>query len=378
MPSEARDWRVSGLYMAKKATNTTRLLVGESVQSRPWDWTSYSPIATSTSDAKELSPTNTQPLLNNTSISLEHFVVRVTGERVRTHTEPQMSRVDAELRNGVDRFHSESVYERDWREGRVGWTAHGANSSIDAFEDARTPATAATAASPLENARSPLTSASGGGRSSAPVSPISASSGGAGRVPKTQHSSLRNEIRMPAEKEYGTGMSVADFSATRGQKRKADPSDIDFANAPSGSQSLSSTSTASARRSAYVGLTANEVGGATTLGARANRPGIATAVSVRVPAPRPSAAVGSSAAAAATLPPTRHPLPPKPQFASASAGSSSAPTVQPRGVAPNAEAGASAVKRKRDAVPGSASLGTAVASPSTLVDAKKRRTLPNG
>lgn len=375
MPFESRDWRVSGLYMAKKAVNTTRLLVGEPVQSRPWDWSTYTPTASGASDTKLQSPSGTQPLLNNTSISLERFVVRVTGERVRSRSEPQMSHVDAELRNGEDRFHSESVYERDWREGRVGWTADGADSSSDIFEDARTPATAVTAASPLDNARSPLTSASAGGRSSAPVSPISASSGGTGRIPKTQHSSLRNEIRMPAEKEYGAETSVVGFSATRGQKRKADPSDFDVTNTLSGSQTLSSNSVSSARRGGYVSSSTNDAGSS---GIRVNRPGVATAVSVRVPAPRPSAPVGPSvapAAAAASQPPTRHPLPPKPQFASIPTSSSSA-TAQSRGVVSSAATGAGAVKRKRDAVSGGTSLGTA--SPSTIVDAKKRRTLPDG
>jgi hypothetical protein len=61
-------------------------------------------------------------VLNNSSISLEHFGIKLTGERLRGEEERKYDRVAAELRNGEDRFHGDSMFERDWRDARVTWT----------------------------------------------------------------------------------------------------------------------------------------------------------------------------------------------------------------------------------------------------------------
>ena len=376
LPFKWVDPRVKGLFMAKRASpKSNRLILGDPVEARPWDWTTYDAVAQdSKATASSHSPAPTLP--NNTSISLEHFIVRTTGERARDRIPARIDRVEAELRNTYDRFNSESPYERDWRDGRVGWTpGGGAAGKAPETANAHTPASAASVASPLDAARSPLTG-SAAGRSSAPESPISTTTSsshtGGSRTQKVQASSLRNEIRMPVSDENDP--SVEDAAVGRGQKRKAEASDMENFNP-----------TSSGSHPSQIPNTSPSL-------PRANAPRPPTRVN-----PPPAAGPSATSAAgtlrlpqrptAPSLPPSlpgqaRHPLPPKPQFSTTvnstvapAAAAGIVPTQVRGGIMPNVSGGSDvgAVKRKREAT--RAPSGSA-ASPIAALDPKKRRTAP--
>lgn len=375
LPFKWRDPRVKGLFMARRvAPNSNRLILGDPVQARPWDWTKYAAVSSPTLDNKAttspMSPPSTLP--NNTSISLEHFIVRTTGERARSRIPVKIDRVEAELRNTYDRFHSESMYERDWRDGRVGWKA-GDSETGKPSDDANThtPASAVSAASPVEVVRSPLT-VSAAGRSSAPESPVSATTSsshtGGGRAPKAQASSLRNEIRLHSGGESDPCGESA-IGVGRRQKRKADTSDMDNFSATSSSSHPSQISNPS------PSLTRANAGPSTARGASSSAAGPSATSAVGGPRlPQRPTAPSIQAGQA------RHPLPPKPQFSNANSAitltATSTTQTQPRGatmlnIGSGSDAGAT--KRKREATVGSSG---PVTSPITALDPKKRRTAP--
>jgi hypothetical protein len=373
LPFKWQDPRVKGLFMAKRAApNSNRLILGDPVQARPWDWTTYAAVSSRISDSKTTaSSTSPLPTLpNNTSISLEHFIVRTTGERARSRVPVKIDRVEAELRNTYDRFHSESMYERDWREGRVGWKAGDSETGEPSDGiNSRTPASAAaSAASPADIVRSPL-AASAAGRSSAPESPVSATTSsshtGGGRAPKAQASSLRNEIRLHSGESDPYGENAVGVG--RRQKRKADTSDMDNFSATSSGSHPSQISNSSS-------LTRANAGASATRGAPSSAAGPSTtsaAGGLRLPQ-RP--AVPSISAGQA-----RHPLPPKPQFSNVNSAvtltAASITQTQSRGATISNVVGSDVgvMKRKREATGASSD---SVTSPMMVLDPKKRRTAP--
>lgn len=124
-PYQSVDWYTANLFQARPGTgsNPSRLILGDPVQSRPWEWMEYTGAVPSSKAATARASDEHSDIrsLNMSALSLEHFLVRVTGEKI-----PGSGDVDdksandlAELRRGEDRFYSESVYERDWKEARI-------------------------------------------------------------------------------------------------------------------------------------------------------------------------------------------------------------------------------------------------------------------
>lgn len=303
------------------------------------------------------------PIINSTPVPLQRFVVRVTGEPSRPVIHPSIDSIEAELRRTKDRFHGETMYERDWRDGRVDsrWQEDGDESLTD--DNAKTPAASAVyATSPLDAARSPITA---GGRSSAPGSPVSTSSSsyaGASRGPKSQLSSLRNEFRVSnpggdpdalsrirvqsyvqrvGEVPSSTNVGAAQ---SRGEKRKASGAETDFVSNTSSGSSLRSRSQTQPQRVPPQATAMNiSTGGGAAAPSLPNRP----------------TAPGLSIA------PGRHPLPPKPQFSPITPATA---TRAGSGMIPSPVIESSAGKRKRDTT-----LPTLSTPPDATADPKKRR-----
>ncbi|KAF8299261.1 hypothetical protein DL93DRAFT_2173589 [Clavulina sp. PMI_390] len=256
-----KDPRVAGLYMAKRVPNTSRLVLGEPLQGRPWEWMPYNaPPAPTDLPPRSDSP---PPLTNNTSISLDQFILRAPFEASRPLVALNETRVDVALRKNRDRFYGETMYERDWRDGRTtstsqlldqtpepedgvedgeeeGFSAVGsvgdAPHRMYALNDEMTLSGAEGKMTPSGSAGSASASGLFGsspsslGRSSAPGSPLSASatastsssSGAAGRggaaAKANAHaqgsSRLRNEVRMSSSSDSLSSKTRAMMTAT--------------------------------------------------------------------------------------------------------------------------------------------------------------------
>lgn len=95
------------------------LVIGHEVQSNPWEWAESIEPAVSTSKLTREKP----ELKNNSSIPLELFGTRPTGERVIGELPESRAREAAAARQLQDGLGSDSMFERDWRESRVDWKA---------------------------------------------------------------------------------------------------------------------------------------------------------------------------------------------------------------------------------------------------------------
>ena len=113
---ETRHLPVDDLVYASKNSDGV-VQSWSSVQMRPWEWIEHigDPPEEGGVDNRT-TPRESHSIRNNTSMPLEWFNVRLTGERVynsRSKDEPAINYFEDDLV-------SESMYERDWREGRVG------------------------------------------------------------------------------------------------------------------------------------------------------------------------------------------------------------------------------------------------------------------
>lgn len=102
---------------------------GPPVQMRPWEWIESlgdaPPLDSKEQqkEAEEMERSKAKYMVrNNTSIPLEMFGARMTGEAIRRMgAEGSISDVGERMRSYFeDDLSSESIYERDWRESRVG------------------------------------------------------------------------------------------------------------------------------------------------------------------------------------------------------------------------------------------------------------------
>ncbi len=124
-PYQSVDWYTANLFQARPATslNPSRLVFGDLVQSRPWEWVEYTGATSSAKVATARMRDEESHIkdLNVSALSLEHFLVRVTGEKIPESSDMEDKDIHdlAELRRGGDHFYSESVYERDWKEARI-------------------------------------------------------------------------------------------------------------------------------------------------------------------------------------------------------------------------------------------------------------------
>jgi hypothetical protein len=105
---------VTNLVHLLKGTSTTAIF-GKRVQVRPWDWMEYADPGVTEEDENH---TVNRLGKNNTSISLEAFGARPTGETVHYHKESSQ-RAEVEIRASENRIHGETVFQRDWRESRI-------------------------------------------------------------------------------------------------------------------------------------------------------------------------------------------------------------------------------------------------------------------
>ncbi|KLO13572.1 hypothetical protein SCHPADRAFT_873833 [Schizopora paradoxa] len=96
------------------------LVRGQPVQIRPWDWIEHLGDAPSVEGQKtsdEAGPSKLD-VKNNASLPLELFEAKPLGEQVRQRTSDSPEARFEHIFE--DDFMSESVYERDWREARIG------------------------------------------------------------------------------------------------------------------------------------------------------------------------------------------------------------------------------------------------------------------
>ncbi|KZT24227.1 hypothetical protein NEOLEDRAFT_1067868 [Neolentinus lepideus HHB14362 ss-1] len=95
------------------------------VQNRPWEWVEYlgDPISLDPKEEEkekqEKEKLRTKHLIkNSTSLSLELFGTKMTTDGV-IHVDDGDSRLEGDLRSFEDGLWGESIFKRDWREGRV-------------------------------------------------------------------------------------------------------------------------------------------------------------------------------------------------------------------------------------------------------------------
>lgn len=95
--------------------------LGPPVQSKAWEWTEYIEDATADT-ASEGRGERTMEVKNDTSVPLEHFMARATGEALsnRRSSKDEPDVVVNPIRHTEDRLHRESIYERDWKDSRIG------------------------------------------------------------------------------------------------------------------------------------------------------------------------------------------------------------------------------------------------------------------
>ena len=329
------------LYMAARVPNSSLLVPIEPLLAQPWDWTTVAaalpPQAVQDATATD-SALISRPLNNNTSLSLEHFIVRVTGE---PHVDGSSTdEAEVNRRETSNRFWSETMYARDWREGRVGWKFDEGRSKDpsrgDESAEQKFGAGMRTVQSPTSAMSDSVRSPTSHTQSSAGASPISAHSSSsqtsllraAGRAAQ---SSLRNELLRTSTSlvQPGSDSRSASGSTMPTLKRKAQTELVDTNVASSSRQPPLVRASSSSSSSV-----SNMGGGQPRKYSPAVRSGT---LPTRTASPLNPASAGLGIHRATAAPPrhqaslpvpslsqSRHPLPPRPQFtASTSAASTS-------------------------------------------------------
>lgn len=119
MPHKSECSVTEGLMYAHRDADGN-LVPGPPVQIRPWDWIEHlgdAPTVEGQNASDEAGPSKSE-VKNNTSLPLELFNAKPLGEHVRHWAEDTP---EARFEHVFeDDLASESVYERDWRESRVG------------------------------------------------------------------------------------------------------------------------------------------------------------------------------------------------------------------------------------------------------------------
>jgi len=105
LPYVAVNPAVRNLVYASRQPDGTLVYHGP-VQNRPWEWTEY------------LGDDNPDEFKNSGSLPLELFDAKLTGDHILDST-GLSERAESSLRSLRNDVVSESVFERDWREGRV-------------------------------------------------------------------------------------------------------------------------------------------------------------------------------------------------------------------------------------------------------------------
>ncbi|KAG8908829.1 RNA polymerase II mediator complex subunit [Tulasnella sp. 403] len=97
-----------GHRLPPPADGESQYQLGPPVQARPWEWIEY------LEDRTSATPEESDQVKNETSVSLEYFMAKSTGEKLSKDDEWD------EYRHAEDHMHRETVFERDWKETRVG------------------------------------------------------------------------------------------------------------------------------------------------------------------------------------------------------------------------------------------------------------------
>ena len=105
LPYVAINPAVRNLFYTSRQSDGTLVYHGP-VQNRPWEWTEY------------LGDDNPDEFRNSGSLPLEVFDTKLTGDRL-LDSSGLSERAESFLRPLRNDVVSESVFERDWREGRV-------------------------------------------------------------------------------------------------------------------------------------------------------------------------------------------------------------------------------------------------------------------
>ncbi|KAF8330831.1 uncharacterized protein EI90DRAFT_3124044 [Cantharellus anzutake] len=106
-PYRPTDWYTANLFHARAAfsSNPTRLILGDPVQARPWEWVEFT-------GAPPTAKTSSRRINEDADGHREKIQDSDSKEDENMHDL-------MERRRSEDHFYSESVYERDWKEGRV-------------------------------------------------------------------------------------------------------------------------------------------------------------------------------------------------------------------------------------------------------------------
>ncbi|KAL6308224.1 hypothetical protein BKA93DRAFT_726196 [Sparassis latifolia] len=119
LPYVSQNLAVCDLAYATRDASGS-MVANQPVQNRPWEWTEYLGNAPAV-DPKRDDKSEHQQLKNSTSLSLELFGTKMTGDSV-VHSQAYTgdSMVEGNLRTFQDDLSGESVFMRDWRETRIG------------------------------------------------------------------------------------------------------------------------------------------------------------------------------------------------------------------------------------------------------------------
>lgn len=203
------------------------IVFGPDVQNNPWEWSESIEPSVSTSTYTREKP----ELKNNSSIPLEVFGTRPTGERV--FGELPNRRAAAAARQLEDGLAADNVFERDWRETRVDWKAdlsaagefggEGQHSSAVVGDHIKQEATQGQLSS------APASGSTGSGASPAQTvrsqrSSVGSSRNGQQRASSVQSVSSRGRSSGHVDGEH----SAPDSTNTRGSKRKASTPSVDL------------------------------------------------------------------------------------------------------------------------------------------------------
>ena len=207
------------------------IVFGPEVQNNPWEWSeSIEPSVSTTAFSREK-----PELKNNSSIPLEVFGTRPTGERV--FGEFPDGRDAAAARQLEDGFAADNVFERDWRETRVDWKADlSAAGEFGGSEGQQQQHTSAPAGDHVkqEAVHGQLSSlpasgsTGGGGTSPAPTVRSQRSSAGSQQQRASSVLSVSSRGRSSVYGDGGEHNSAADSTNTRGSKRKSSTGSLEL------------------------------------------------------------------------------------------------------------------------------------------------------
>jgi len=216
------DSYVSNLVHAWRDESGT-LVFGREVQNNPWEWTDSIEPGVSTSTYSRDKP----ELKNSSSIPLEVFGTRPTGERVIG--ELPGSREAAAVRQLEDGLAADNVFERDWRETRVDWKADLSAAGEYGAEDAQHEGGEADEHKQDEHGQSGGGSAPGSMAGVSPAPTVRSQRSSVASTRSQRASSVLSTSSRGRSAATGDGeRSAAGSSSTRGSKRKASTASVEL------------------------------------------------------------------------------------------------------------------------------------------------------